>query len=669
MAPRKPAKGARPGKARAAAAKDYRLPDRLPAGLELVDLRQTCWRLGESIGVGGFGEIYLATPKSSAATTVPHHVVKIEPHTNGPLFCEVHCYMRLCVAGAVQAWMRERRLSRLGMPEFAGNGSVEYAGNKYRFLVMERFGSDLQRLLQKNGGVFPIETVLRVAIQVIDTLEYIHSKGYVHADIKAQNLLLGFRKGLENQVYLVDFGLACRYLSATDGVHVTYAPDARKAHNGTIEFTSRDAHVGANSRRGDLEILGYNLLQWASGSGSGGGGVGGGGLPWMHELSSPNRVAALKCRYMQDTEQLVTACFSSAARQSIGTEIEAIGEYLRCVASLQFDENPNYDHLRSLLHAPLTARGRSAKYLQTAPLLFTGTAESNLPPASRGTKKAAVVARSGSGAVKKRRRDVSPAVHSDRQSPGQENARAVAPPSAGRRIKGRRPLASVTDNTATLPLPPIDLEEVKVPHLPLRSDGRLSDFDFANYDRALNGLRRSGSGRSSAATTPSKDSPSHSPPAGLACLGADVGDGLAGLGRLNAAMKEVLAKSMASRAARARKTGVGSTQKRPRAKKRTTPKNSPVKASDEGCAPPTQAMLDVMSRIKMRRLSNARHKRRTKSADRSTGAPACFSPVHDQSFLSTDESFYTPPTSRPRHQRLHSGPQRRHRSGCLYDTP
>lgn len=70
----------------------------------------------------------------------------------------------------------------------------------------------------------------------------------------------------------------------------------------------------------------------------------------------------------------------------------------------------------------------------------------------------------------------------------------MAPPSAGRRIKGRRPLASVTDNTATFPLPPIDLEEVKVPHLPLRSDGRLSDFDFANYDRALNGLRRSGSG-------------------------------------------------------------------------------------------------------------------------------------------------------------------------------
>jgi vaccinia related kinase len=43
-------------------------------------------------------------------------------------------------------------------------------------------------------------------------------------------------------VWLVDFGLACRY--TVDGVHKEYKPDLRKAHNGTIEFTSRDAHIG-----------------------------------------------------------------------------------------------------------------------------------------------------------------------------------------------------------------------------------------------------------------------------------------------------------------------------------------------------------------------------------------------------------------------------------------
>jgi len=46
------------------------------------------------------------------------------------------------------------------------------------------------------------------------------------------------------QVYLVDYGLAFRYTA--DNVHKKYEPDPKKAHNGTIEYTSRDAHSGAS---------------------------------------------------------------------------------------------------------------------------------------------------------------------------------------------------------------------------------------------------------------------------------------------------------------------------------------------------------------------------------------------------------------------------------------
>lgn len=39
----------------------------------------------------------------------------------------------------------------------------------------------------------------------LDTLEYLHNKGYAHADIKAANLLTGFIHGKEqpNQVNIV----------------------------------------------------------------------------------------------------------------------------------------------------------------------------------------------------------------------------------------------------------------------------------------------------------------------------------------------------------------------------------------------------------------------------------------------------------------------------------
>ena len=39
----------------------YILPDPLPAGLIVTDLQKGQWRIGKSVGLGGFGEIYSAT--------------------------------------------------------------------------------------------------------------------------------------------------------------------------------------------------------------------------------------------------------------------------------------------------------------------------------------------------------------------------------------------------------------------------------------------------------------------------------------------------------------------------------------------------------------------------------------------------------------------------------
>ncbi len=54
------------------------------------------------------------------------------------------------------------------------------------------------------------------------------------------------------QVYLVDYGLAFRY--APDGKHKEYKEDPRRCHDGTVEFTSRDAHKG---------VCEYDTWGWA----------------------------------------------------------------------------------------------------------------------------------------------------------------------------------------------------------------------------------------------------------------------------------------------------------------------------------------------------------------------------------------------------------------------
>ena len=49
------------------------------------------------------------------------------------------------------------------------------------------------------------------------------------------------------QVYLVDYGLAYRYIG-DGGRRTEYKEDPRRTHDGTIEFTSRDAHRGVRKR-------------------------------------------------------------------------------------------------------------------------------------------------------------------------------------------------------------------------------------------------------------------------------------------------------------------------------------------------------------------------------------------------------------------------------------
>ncbi|CAL4128017.1 unnamed protein product, partial [Meganyctiphanes norvegica] len=321
------------------AANGFRLPDPIAPGEILTDMTQKQWRIGKSIGVGGFGEIYLASDDiaSSTDSTNADYCVKVEPHSNGPLFTEMHCYMRVAKPDDIDAWKDEHQKPRLGMPRYMGSGSHTYSDNKYRFMVMERFGTDLQKIFEKNNKKFSLKTTYQLGLQIIDVLEYVHSKEYIHADIKASNLLLGHQPGTEDQVFLVDYGLACRY--ANNGRHKEYRYDARKAHDGTMEYTSRDAHIGAHSRRGDLEILGFNMVQWLCRQ-----------LPWEDNLADCDYVATMKRGYMEDIPLFMDQCF--------GDEIPpGLQEYLEYVKRLSFDEKPNYNKCRRILQKALASQG------------------------------------------------------------------------------------------------------------------------------------------------------------------------------------------------------------------------------------------------------------------------------------------------------------------------
>ncbi|XP_068420444.1 serine/threonine-protein kinase VRK2 [Eschrichtius robustus] len=309
----------------------YRLPVPLPEGKVLDDMEGKQWVLGKMIGSGGFGLIYIAFPINNPDKDA-RHVIKVEYQENGPLFSELKFYQRVAKKDCIKKWIELKQLDYLGIPQFYGSGITEFKGKSYRFMVMERLGIDLQKISDQNGA-FKKSTVLQLGIRMLDVLEYIHENEYVHADIKAANLLLGYRN--PHQVYLADYGLSYRY--CPNGNHKQYQENPRKSHNGTIEFTSLDAHKGvALSRRGDLEILGYCLLRWLCGR-----------LPWEQNLEDPVAVQAAKTNLLDELPESVLkwAPSGSGCRKS-----GEIAQYLVCAHNLAYDEKPDYQMLKKILN-------------------------------------------------------------------------------------------------------------------------------------------------------------------------------------------------------------------------------------------------------------------------------------------------------------------------------
>ncbi|XP_040175275.1 casein kinase 1-like protein HD16 [Anopheles arabiensis] len=77
-------------------------------------------------------------------------------------------------------------------------------------LVLVRLGPSLQELLDLCGGRFGLKTVSQLALQLLARPETFHELGYVHCDMKPDNVLLG-RGTTRKTLHLIDFDLTEPY--------------------------------------------------------------------------------------------------------------------------------------------------------------------------------------------------------------------------------------------------------------------------------------------------------------------------------------------------------------------------------------------------------------------------------------------------------------------------
>ena len=166
-----------------------------------------------------------------------------------------------------------------------------------------------------------------IGIQMLDRLEFIHSKNIIHRDIKPDNFVLG----LDNKshiIYILDFGLSKKFRSSRTHQHIKFS--VNKKLTGTARYASINALKGwEQSRRDDLEAIGYVLLYFLRGS-----------LPWqgLHVNKGEDRYKKI----------LQKKKGTSAEDLCKGFPNEFV-EYINYTRNLEFEADPDYKFLRNLL--------------------------------------------------------------------------------------------------------------------------------------------------------------------------------------------------------------------------------------------------------------------------------------------------------------------------------
>ncbi|XP_036595758.1 casein kinase I-like [Trichosurus vulpecula] len=274
------------------------------------------YQLIRKIGCGAFGDIYLATNLLTGEDVA----VKLESQRakHPQLLYESKLYSIL--QGAV------------GFPRMCWFGQER----NYNVLVMDLLGPSLEDLFNYCSRSFSLKTVLLLAEQMITRIEYLHSKNFIHRDIKPDNFLMGMGHH-RNKLFLIDFGLAKKYRDAKTKEHIPYRED--KNLTGTARYASINAHLGIEqSRRDDLESVGYVLMYFNRTS-----------LPWQG-LKGATRME----RYEKITEKKMATPIETLCR---GFPPE-FGIYLNYCRSLGFDETPDYSYLKQLFNLLLKSMGQ-----------------------------------------------------------------------------------------------------------------------------------------------------------------------------------------------------------------------------------------------------------------------------------------------------------------------
>ena len=263
------------------------------------------YKTGNIIGKGSFGCVLQGVNLKTQKTVA----IKFEIRNIDSQLLKIECSFLSFLKG-------------FGIPKLIGYGRYF----NYNVMIQEILGFNLMQI--KNIiNKFTIKDIAMMGIQMMDRIEFIHSRYIIHRDIKPENFTTGY-EDITN-IYLIDFGISRKYRSSRTLKHVKYAVIGRMF--GTVRYASYNASKGVEqSRRDDLESIGNMLIYIYTGK-----------LPWKG-ISMKDKQR--KKKYL---EMLLLKKYTPIETICKNMPKEFIDYYKYC-RKLNFEQEPDYEYLRNV---------------------------------------------------------------------------------------------------------------------------------------------------------------------------------------------------------------------------------------------------------------------------------------------------------------------------------
>ncbi|QRI43016.1 ankyrin repeat protein [Cheloniid poxvirus 1] len=287
----------------------------------LQDITGKEWVIEKLLGFGGFGKVYEVSSRSDHCIN-NSLVAKIENLENETIVMETLVYNSMYEIDKINNWMRIHNIDHLGIPKYYGCGYFKYCRVYYRFILLEKLYLSTNKIFSRIL-CYRKELIKSITTDVLITLEYIHSYGISHGDIKPENIMLDINK----RAYLIDYGIASHFM--IHGKHIEYRKYQKGLRKGTVYYASLDTHNGAKvTRRGDLESLGYCMLTWM-----------GHKLSWKR-INNVSLIHASKCDFIKRLHE---------GKLKYNKKFKFIYLFIKEVTKLSYEERPDYKALIKVL--------------------------------------------------------------------------------------------------------------------------------------------------------------------------------------------------------------------------------------------------------------------------------------------------------------------------------